>query len=187
MSFRYLPCILALAVLTTACSGSGDDVQVFGGGTDIINHRITMHDGVITIKAPGAPDATVNAQGQLTIDGHDIAVNDAQHALLQRYSAAGQKMHDDAIATGKAGAETASKAVGAVTGKMTGAESSEEVKQKVEAAAQDVRLAAAKICDDLAEMKSAQDTLANQLDAFKPYGQAVTGDSVDKCRRDAEH
>lgn len=187
MSFRYLPCVLALAVLTTACSGSGDDVQVFGGNTDIVNQRITMHEGVITIKAPGVPKATVNPQGQLAIDGHEVAVNDAQHALLLRYSAAGQKMHEDAVATGKAGAETASKALGAVAGKMTGADSSEETRQKMDAAADSVRQAAAKICDDLAEMKSAQDELATQLDAFKPYGQALTDNSINKCRESGKH
>ncbi|WP_019466918.1 DUF2884 family protein [Dyella japonica] len=182
MSFRYLPCVLALAVLTTACSGAGDDIQVFGGGTDVINHRLTMHDGVITIKAPGVPNATVSPEGQLAIDGQNVAVNDAQHALLQRYNAAGKQMHDDAVATGKAGAETATKALGAVAGKMTGAESTEETRQKMDAAAEGVRQAAAKICDDLAEMKSVQDELASQLEAFKPYGQALTDRSVDKCR-----
>ena len=101
MSFRYLPCVLALATLTAACSGSGDDLQVFGGNTDIINHRISMHDGVITVRAPGVPNATVDPQGQFAIDGQNVTVNDAQRALLQRYSAAGRKMHDDAVATGK--------------------------------------------------------------------------------------
>ena len=186
MSFRYLPCVLALAVLTTACS-SGDDVQVFGGSTDIINHQLTMHDGVITIRVSGAPNATVDPQGQFTVDGQNVAVNDAQRALLQRYNATGKKMHDDAIATGKAGAETATKALGAVAGKMTGAESSEETRQKMEAAAEGVRQAAAKICDDMADMKSTQDELATQLDAFKPYGQALTDSNIEKCRKSGKH
>jgi hypothetical protein len=187
MSFRYLPCVLALAVLTTACSNSGSDVQVFGGNTDIISPHVRLHDGVITIKASGAPDATVNPQGQFSIDGHDIAVSDGQRALLQRYNAAGQKMHADAIATGKAGQETATKALGAVASRMTGADNTEATRQKVEAAAQDVRQAVAKICDDLADMKSTQDELASQLDAFKPYGQALTEQNVDKCRSSAKH
>lgn len=187
MSFRYLPCVLALATLTAACSGSGDDLQVFGGNTDIINHRISMHDGVITVRAPGVPNATVDPQGQFAIDGQNVTVNDAQRALLQRYSAAGRKMHDDAVATGKAGADTATKALSMAAGKMTGAESTEESRQKMDAAAQDVQQAAAKICDDLAEMKSAQDELAVQLDAFKPYGQAVTQQGIDKCRSSGKH
>ena len=187
MSFRALPCVLALAVLTTACSGSGGDVQVFGGSTDIVNRHLTMHGGVITIKAPGVPDATVSPEGQFAIDGQNVTVTDAQHALLLRYNAAGQKMHDDAIATGKAGAETATKALGAVAGKMTGAQSAEETRQKMDAAAQDVQKAAAKICDDVAEMKAVQDELAGQLDAFKPYGNALTEKSVSECHRGEKH
>lgn len=187
MSFRTLPCVLALAVLTTACSGSGGDVQVFGGSTDIVNRHLTMHGGVITIKASGVPDATVDPQGQFAIDGKNVTVNDAQHALLLRYATAGQKMHADAIATGKAGAETATKALGAVAGKMTGAESAEETRQKMDAAAHDVEMAAAKICDDVAEMKAAQDELATQLEAFKPYGNALTESSVTECHSGKKH
>jgi Protein of unknown function (DUF2884) len=187
MSFRYLPCVLAVALLTTACSDSGHDVQVFGASTDVISNNITMHDGVITIKVSGAPTATVDQQGQLVVDGKAVAVNDAQHALLQRYNGTALKMHDDAIATGKAGAETATKALGAVAGKLTGADSAEETRQKAEAAAKDVQQAAAKICDDLADMKSAQDELANQLEAFKPYGQALSDRNVEGCRKSLKH
>jgi hypothetical protein len=187
MSSRYLPCVLALAVLASACSGSGHEVQIFGGDTDRINSHITLHDGVVTIKAPDAPDATVDQNGKLAVAGKDVAVSDAQRELLQHYNATARKMHDDAIATGKAGAETAAKALGAVAGKMTGADTAEETQKKAEAAAQDVRLAAAKICDDVAEMKSTQDTLVAQLDAFKPYGQALTDSNVEKCRNDSKH
>jgi hypothetical protein len=187
MSFRYLPCALILAALTTACSGSGGDVLVFGGNTDIINNRITMHDGVVTIKASGVPDATVNPQGQLAIDGHDVAVSDAQRGLLQRYNAAAQTMRTDAIATGKAGVATATQAVGAAAGKITGADSAEAARAKAEETAATVKQAAAKICEDLAAMKSAQDELATQLDAFKPYAHALGEANVEKCRKDTSH
>ncbi len=184
MSFRYLPCALILAALTTACSGSGDDVQVFGGNIDIINNRITLHDGVVTIKTSGVPDATVNAQGQLAINGHDVAVNDAQRAVLQRYNTAAQAMRTDAIATGKAGASTATQAVTAAAGKITGAEGAEAARAKAEEAAANVKQAAAKICEDVATMKSAQDELATQLEAFKPYAHALGDANLEKCRKD---
>ena len=187
MYFRYLPCILALAALTSACSGSGGDMQIFGGDTDVVNGQITLHDGSVVIKAPGVPDATVDQNGRLAIDGHDVTVTDAQRALLQRYNAAARQMREDAIATGKAGIATATKEIGAVTGKMTGADSAQETSQKVEEAAANVKQAAAKICEDLADMKSAQDTLATQLDAFKPYGQALTDSNVEKCRKGTKH
>lgn len=187
MSHRYLPCALILAALTTACSGSGGDVQVFGGSTDTINNRITLHDGVVTIRASGVPDATVNSQGQLAVDGHDIAINDAQRSLLQRYSTAAQAMRTDAIATGKAGVATATQAVSAAAGKITGTDSAEAARVKADEAAATVKQAAAKICDDLVAMKSAQDELATQLDAFKPYAHALDDASVEKCRKDTAH
>ena len=184
-SHRLLPCILALALLS-ACSDSGSDVQVFGGNTDVVNNHITLHDGTVTIKAQGAPDALVDGTGHLSIGGHDVPVNDAQRALLQRYNGAARKMREDAIAIGKAGVETATKELGAVAGKMTGADTTEETKQKAEAAAANIRQAAAKICTDLSDMKTTQDQLAPQLDAFKPYAQALTDENVEKCRRDTQ-
>lgn len=185
MSFRYLPCVLAVAVLMSACS-SGSDVQIFGGDTDVINNRITLSNGHVTIKLPGSPDATVDQAGQFAVDGKNVAVNDAQRALLQRYNGAAQHMREHAMEAGKAGVATATKELGAVAGKMTGADTAEETKQKVEAASQNILQAAAKICDDLADMKSAQDELATQLDAFKPYATAVTDDNVQKCRKDTK-
>jgi hypothetical protein len=154
---------------------------------DIINNRITLHDGVVTIRASGVPDATVNAQGQLAVDGHDVAVSDAQRSLLQRYNAAAQTMRTDAIATGKAGAATAAKAVSAAAGKITGADSAEAARAQAEEAAANVKQAAAKICDDLETMKSAQDELATQLEAFKPYAHALGDTTSEKCRKDTAH
>ncbi|HET6555543.1 MAG TPA: DUF2884 family protein [Dyella sp.] len=188
MIHRYLPLLLAMATLTAACSGgSGSDVQVFGGSTDIINNRITLHEGSVTVRASGAPDATVDAHGQLAIDGHDVTVNDAQRALLQRYNAAAQAMRTDAIATGKAGVATATKAIGAAAGKITGSANADEASAKADEAAADVKAAAAKICDDLVSMKTAQDELATQLEAFKPYAHALDDANIEKCRKDTRH
>lgn len=186
MAYRHLPWLLVASTLLAAC-GNHDDTQVFGGSTDIVNHRITMRDGRVTIKTSGVPDAIVDANGQLSIDGHDVAVNNAQRTLLQQYNAAGQAMRTDAIATGKAGAATATQALGAAAGKLTGAESEDSMREKVDAAAQNVKQAAAKICDDLAAMKTAQDELATQLDAFKPYADALDSASVERCRDHTSH
>lgn len=182
MTPRQLPLLLVVAALLSACGSHGDDTQVFGGSTDIVNHRITLHEGRVTIKTGGAPDAVVDAEGQLSIDGHDVPVNDAQRALLKRYNGAAQAMRADALATGKAGAATATQALSAAAAKVTGSDSAETARDKVETAARQVRQAAAKICDDLAEMKAAQDAVAAQLDAFKPYADGLDTTSVERCR-----
>ena len=183
MTYRHLPWLLAMAGLVAACSHSSDDTQVFGGHTDTINHHITLSDGKVTIKADGVPDAVVDEHGQLTIDGHEVPVTDAQRALLQRYNASAQAMREDAIATGKAGAATAAKAVGSVASKLTGSdEDKAAAHDEIEAAAKNVKVAAGKICDDVASMKAAQDELATQLDAFKPYATALGEANVEKCR-----
>lgn len=187
MSTRYLSCVIALALLTAACDGSGSDIQVFGGNTDVVNRQITLHDGTVVIKAAPAPDARVDANGTLTIDGHEVTLTDAQRALLQRYNGAARQMREDAIATGKAGIATATKALGAAAGKITGADSADETSKKADEAAANVELAAAKICDDIADMKTAQDAVATQLDAFKPYASALTDENIAHCRKGTKH
>jgi hypothetical protein len=182
MSHRYLPCVLALAVLTACSGGAGNDVQVFGGSTDTINSHLTLHNGSVTVKAAGAPDALVDANGQLSINGQNVQETDAQRVLLQRYNASAQAMREHAIATGKAGVATATQAISAAAGKMIGSDSAEEAHAKTEAAADNVKQAAAKICDDLADMKAAQDQLATQMDAFKPYSTVLDDASITKCR-----
>lgn len=185
MSFRTLPCVLAVAILISACS-SGDDVQVFGGDTDVITSHITLSDGRVIIKTPGSADASIDQNGQLTVGGREVAVNDAQRTLLQQYNRAGRQTREHALEAGKAGAATAGKELGAVAGKMTGADSAEETRQKMQAAEQDILQAAGKICDDMVEMKSAQDQLAAQLDAFKPYATALNDENIQKCRKDTK-
>jgi hypothetical protein len=176
--------LLALTVLVAACSGSGSDVQVFGGKTDIINNHLSLHDGQVTVRVSGAPNAEVSPDGAFTIDGKDVPVNNAQRALLKRYNASAQAMREHAIATGKAGVATATQAMSAAAGRITGAQSADATKDQVETAAADVKQAAAKICEDLAAMKAAQDELGTQLDAFKPYANALDEANVEKCRKD---
>lgn len=187
MNHRSSSLLLALTVLLAACSGSGSDVQVFGGKTDIINNHLSLHDGRVTVRVSGAPNAEVDPDGRFTIDGKDVPVNDAQRELLKRYSAAAQAMREHAIATGKAGVATATEAMSAAAGRLTGAQGADATRDQVETAAAGVQQAAAKICDDLAAMKSAQDELATQLEAFKPYAHALEDANVEKCRKDTHH
>lgn len=183
MRHRYLPLILASTALAACSGGVGDDVQVFGGGTDWINSRITLHDGSVTIRADGAPNAVVDANGQLSINGQNVPANDAQRDLLKRYAATAQSMREHAVATGKAGVATATQAVSAAAGKMMGSDDAAEAGAKAKAAADNIKVAAAKICYDLADMKTAQDELATQMEAFKPYAGALSDASIAKCRK----
>ena len=58
-----------------------------------------------------------------------------------------------------------------------------DLKAKVEAQANEVRRQAMKICDNLADVRAAQDALAAQLDAFKPYAVVSARETAD-CAKD---
>jgi hypothetical protein len=47
-----------------------------------------------------------------------------------------------------------------------------------------VEQSAGKICNDPVDIQTAQDGLAAQLPAFKPYAHLITGQSVADCKND---
>ena len=60
-----------------------------------------------------------------------------------------------------------------------------QIGAKVEAQADQVRVAAGRICEDLATLRQAQQSLAASLEAFRPYA-SVAQDDVTDCARDTQ-
>lgn len=56
-----------------------------------------------------------------------------------------------------------------------------DVGKSVDAQADQVKKAAMKICGDVSDIRKAQDALATQLPAFKPYAELVSASDVDHC------
>lgn len=162
---------LSLAVLAAGCT-PGTHVSTDKG-------NVTSNGKVITLRASGQPDAKISADGELTIDGTAVAVNDAQRALLQSYLKEMNAMTADGIAIGKQGAALAGTAVSeAIKGAIKG--DGDQVDAKIEAEAKKIEQQAMQLCKRLVTIKASQDALAEQLPAFKPYA-TIDASDVDDC------
>ena len=162
---------LSLAVLVAGCT-PGTHVSTDKG-------NVSSNGKVITLRANGQPDAKISADGELTIDGKAVAMNDTQRALLQTYLKEMNAMTADGIAIGKQGAALAGTAVSeAIKGAIKG--DGDQVDAKVEAEAKKIEQQAMQLCKRLVTIKASQDALAEQLPAFKPYA-TIDASDVDNC------
>lgn len=149
--FPFAAALLALAL-------AGCSPQDGGGGK---SSRQSMSN------ATGQPTAKISADGDFTVGGKPVAVDDAQRALLVAYHRELGAVADAGIATGKEGAKLAGKAVGAaIKGVFSG--KPEGIEHQVRQEADKVKVEALKICDRLPPLYQAQQALAAALPEFRP-------------------
>jgi len=186
--------VLALCSFLAACGDHSDDHNITvvnsGGHISVVNSNITglshgrlhLGNGDVTIRADGAPDAVINADGNLQVDQHPIAINDAQRALLKSYHDNAMLILTDGLATGKAGAALGEGAAKSVLTHLADG-NPDKIQQDIDAKTKPLIAAALKICTDLGEVKNSQDQMAASLPAFKPYADVVSSDDVEGCRK----
>lgn len=170
---RLIP-LLALGALAAGCNS--------GSYTSTDHGRIVVRGGVVELKPDGAPKATIDQGGALSVDGKAVAVDDHQRDLLRRYYAQASAIREHGIETGKAGAAMAGEALKGVAESIGGDKNS--VDKRVAAQSKQITAQVMKICDDLAGVKAVQDELAASLPAFKPYGAIMDDKEIDDCRKD---
>lgn len=161
-----------LALVLSGCSGR-DEVQVG------FQHISVIDDSNIALHAKTGPDAVVSADGQLSIDGKSVAITPPQQALLKQYFTDAITLRNDAVKTGVAGLSTASTAIHSVVTELANG-TPDRIAPTVEKSAAKVEAHANLICTDLSALRSTQQALVAQLDAFKPYA-TIDADSVEDC------
>lgn len=173
---KLKPSLVALAMSALLCAcGPQTNVSTDSG------HVIS--DGKrITLRADGQPEAQISAAGEFSVDGKPVSVTPAQRDLLQTYHRELNGMTADGIAIGKQGAALAGKAVTeAIKGAING--DGDQIDAKIEADTKKIEQQALQLCKRLVTIKAAQDSLARQLPAFKPYATIDVHD-VDDCSTD---
>lgn len=180
MTSRHLIFALLAAGLLAGCDRTNlPDL----GNTTIANGAIKVRHGEVTLHVDDAPDATISAEGHLNIDGKPVVTTPPQDELLKRYQTAAAAVREHGIATGKAGAAVAGEAIKGVAASIANGDG-DQVDKRVNAQTKRVEQAAMKICEDIADIKTAQDSLAAELPAFKPYGHILGPDAANDCRKD---
>jgi hypothetical protein len=180
MSLRHLGFALLAAVVLAGC-GNGSEMNNFGS-TSIANGGIRVHHGAATLHVSGAPNAVISADGELRIDGRIVSTNPAQQELLKHYAQAALAVREHGIATGKAGAAVAGAAIQGIAASIASGDSN-QIDKHVDAKAKQVEAAANLICLDIVQIRIAQNALATQLPAFKPYAGILNASQVDDCNR----
>lgn len=186
MSYQRVIGLLAMTALIASCGKESaiSNVMSFRSST-LINGSITLLNDEVTLHVQSAPDAVINAAGDLSINQHPTTVNAAQRALLQDYYRNVLAVNEHGIVTGKAGVAIAGQAIksvaqGVANGNM------DNIDKEINAKSQKVTQSALKICQDLARIKTAQDSLAGQLAAFKPYAGIVDAGNITDCTSDSK-
>ena len=184
MSPRHMFFALLASGLLVGCS-SGSDIIDFGS-TSIANGGIRVKHGVATLHVSGAPNAVISANGELRIDGKTVSTNPTQKELLRQYAQAAFAVRKHGIATGKAGAAVGGAAIQGIAAAISSGDSN-QIDKHVDAKAKLVDEAANKICLDIAQIKIAQNALATQLPAFKPYAGILSADQDEDCGKGKSH
>lgn len=157
--------VVALACALAACHVP-DTIMADGG--------IKLYGDMVTLHADGAPEADIAADGALTIDGKTVATTPAERDLLMQYNRSVRSVRETGLAMGKTGIKMAAKAITAAASSTSG---------KADAAADTMQTLTLGICKASAAIKSAQDQLATQLVAFKPYASIMSTSEVADCAK----
>lgn len=149
--------------------------------TTMENGAIKLYGDVVTLHVDGTPEADIAANGGLTIAGKSVDTTPAERELLARYNQSVRSVHDTGLAMGKAGIETAAKAIAAKASSTP-----DKANTVADAGASTLQNLSLDICKATAAIKVAQDQLAAQLPAFKPYASIVGASDASDCVKDAK-
>ncbi|WP_329740604.1 DUF2884 family protein [Dyella sp. A6] len=144
------------------------------------NGTIILHADEVSLHVGGAPDASIEANGDFAVDGHKVATTAAEHALLAAYVQNVRDVREKGLSMGKTGVNMAVKAVSAAVSSSSGS-----ADKAADAGSKRIKTLNMAICNDTAAIKQAQDALGNQLAAFKPYATIVGAADVSDCMKDA--
>ena len=169
---RSLTTITLMVASVSGCSGS-----------DSVFHGISIIDSAhVAVHAHAVPDARVNAGGTLEIGGKAVALTPSQQRLTRDYFASVMALHADAIATGKAGLQTAHQVLGSLAAAMSSG-NTRGLDRAIDAKTAAVDRSANRVCRDLSAIRKTQDAIAASLPAFRPYA-LIRERNVSKCSGD---
>lgn len=173
---KYQRMILLLAICTALAACDMPDFNYRGE-----NGKITLDGNVLTLHVDGAPDATIGSSGDLNIGGKAVSLAPSQRGLLMLYYQGVEDIREQAVGTGKAGAEASAKAIKHSMDGKSGPDDKQKINDQVAAQTHQLSL---KTCQDEANLKTVQDQLVAQITVFKPYGDIFRNRSIDECVKD---
>lgn len=156
--------------------------------TDLDHASRHIATGNITLTAndPDAPKAAITPQGDFLVADRRVAITLQQRSEVMAYRAQYIDIAQQGIAIGHQGVDAGRRAtVPIIFAALFGA-SEKTIDASMDKRLAGVRAATAKLCDQMPASMAAQQQLAADLPAFKPYA-TLTQKKIDDCRQDALH
>jgi hypothetical protein len=184
MHITQLTRIAALSsglVLLSACTA----FRTADNELDAASRKLTTDNVTLTADAgSNVPKAAITPQGDLLIAGKPVALTRQQRQEVSAYRAQHIEIAREGIEIGHAGIEVGRHAVAPMVLAALFGESDDKIQASMNKRLAGVRAATAKLCDRLPQILAAQQQLAADLPAFKPYA-TMTQKDIDDCREDA--
>jgi hypothetical protein len=147
--------------------------EFFSGG----HHNVVARMGHKDAADP-RPDAELTPAGDLLIDGKQVSVSTAQHAMLVQYRQAIIVVAETGMNLGVQGADLGGQAITEVfNGLMSG--HPDQIDKNINAKAGKIEAAAMQLCKQLKPVQEIQQQLAATLPEFAPYATLKASDIED--------
>lgn len=151
---------------------------------DAASRQIATENMTLTTDDADAPKAAITPQGDFLVAAKPVALTARQHKEVLAYRAQYIDIAQAGIAIGHQGVDAGRHAmVPMIFASLFGA-SDKTIDASMDKRLAGVREATAKLCDRMPGLMEAQQQLAADLPAFKPYA-TLTQKKIDDCRRDA--
>lgn len=178
MKLHHFAGMLLLPALLVGCGSSSHDFTTVHQSGISIN----FEDGAVLLHADNQPEGRIAADGNFSIAGKPVTLTAPQQDLFKQYYGDASKIRDEGIATGKAGAAMAGHAIGdVVSGLVHG--NPDQIGPTIQARAGKITAQATQICHAFGDLRTAQDAISSQVEAFRPYA-TITADKVQDCLKE---
>lgn len=150
---------------------------------DAASQQIATGNVTLTADGSGVPKAAITPQGDFLVAGKAADITAQQRQEVLAYRAQYIDIAQQGIAIGHEGVDVGRHAmVPMIFASLFGA-SDKTIDASMDKRLAGVREATAKLCDRMPALMAAQQQLATDLPAFKPYA-TLTQKKVDDCRKD---
>lgn len=153
---------------------------------DTASRQITTGNMTLTAEDAGVPKAAITPQGDFLIAAKPVALSAQQREEVLAYRAQYIDIAQAGIAIGHQGVEVGRHAVAPMIFASLFGASDKAIDASMDKRLAGVREATAKLCDRMPALMAAQQQLATDLPAFRPYA-TLTQKKIDDCRQDALH
>lgn len=167
-------------VLLSACAS----FRTADGDLDTASRQIATGDITLTADDAGVPKATITPQGDFLVAGKSVEPSPQQRDEILGYRAQYIDIAQRGIAIGREGIDVGRHAVAPMIFAALFGASDKDIDASMNKRLAGVREATAKLCDRMPALMAAQQQLATDLPAFKPYA-TLTPKKIDDCRKDA--